>query len=615
MISINEKPNIIKELIGKGSSACVYKVINLLNNKIYALKESLSKEVEFLFKNEINIFKQFKNECPYIVQFYNYLLLPNQINLELEYCQYGSLRDLLKKAKKRKIHLNEYEISSIIYMVLKGLDFMHKNNLINRDIKCKNILVSKDGVAKLCDFGISQIYKKDMYSRHKAGSPYWMAPELINQQKYDKSIDIWSLGITCIELAEYEPPYINYDKSQALLRIKNFPPKGLHKPKKWSKEFNDFVSKCLQVDRYERPTCEELLKHDFITIIDKKKLNRKLLILQFLSKVGCKVLYSKKNPVFKNHQTANAIFSKTFYNAKNQFKHKNPLSNFTLIKRESEKGTRKNFELSLDYSLKNSINHNDIDLGRKNHSKLNKYIYRKVVKNSPEPNMRKFIVHSGILQKKIKNANIINIHLNPENINDLNDSEQYDVYSSPIKKYINQNKLTKTRNKYNNHTLNNSNLEESLNIKDKEISNDISYNVSMDKRLFLGRLKFPKNKNNLSFNNSFNNSDINYLNYNYKRTLNQNDNDDNIIENNNILRYSCYNPTISNIRIRKIPNNFNKTINLGDNYINVKKIININNNISRNIINLRQSGYDLNQGQSNKIKNKGDMTLSTTLSK
>lgn len=101
MRTSTDKQNIIRELIGKGSSACVYKVVNLENNEIYALKQSLTKEVEFLFKNEINIFKKFKNECPYIVHFYNYLLLPTQINLELEYCQYGSLRDLLKGKKKK----------------------------------------------------------------------------------------------------------------------------------------------------------------------------------------------------------------------------------------------------------------------------------------------------------------------------------------------------------------------------------------------------------------------------------------------------------------------------------------------------------------------------------
>ena len=620
MRASTEKQNIIRELIGKGSSACVYKVVNLENNEIYALKQSLTKEVEFLFKNEINIFKKFKNECPYIVHFYNYLLLPSQINLELEYCQYGSLRDLLKKAKKRKIHLTEYEISSIIYMVLKGLNFMHKNNLINRDIKCKNILVNKDGIAKLCDFGISQVYVKDMYSRHKAGSPYWMAPELIKQLKYDKSVDIWSLGITCIELAEYEPPFINYDKNQALIRIKTCPRGSLSDPKLWSKEFNDFVSKCLKVNRFERPTCEELLKHDFITVIDKKKLNRKLIILQLLSKVGFKVLYNKKNIMFKNHQTANALFSKTFYNTKNQFRTKNPLANYSMNKKETNKEfRRKNNELCLDYSLKNSLNFNNNSINNNNEisipdyeskSKINKYLYRKIGKHSPESNVKKFIVQSGILQKKIRNTNIININLNPENSNILNDSEQYDIYSSPINKSINQNKTVKTRNKYQNHTLNNSHLEESIHMQDRE-SNDAFYNRNMDKRLFLGRLRYPKNKSNLSFNNSLNNSEVNYVNY--KRTLNPNENEDNIIDN-NLLRYSCYNPNISNVRIKQIPTTYSKTINLGDNYINVKKIININNNISRNIINLRQNGYEMNKGQTNKIRSKGDITLSTTSS-
>ena len=404
MIQKNEKPNILKELIGKGSSSCVYKIINLLNNKIYALKESLSKDVEFLFKNEINIFKQIKNESPYIVEFYNYLLLPNQISLELEYCQHGSLRDLLKKSKKKKIHLNENEISSIIYMVLNGLNFMHKKNLINRDIKCKNILINKEGIAKLCDFGISQIYKRDIYPRHKAGSPYWMAPELINMEKYDKSIDIWSLGITCIELAEYEPPYINYDKNEALIRIKKCPPKGLSEPEKWSQEFNDFVSKCLNVDRFERPTCEELLEHEFIKMIDKKKLNRKLLILQLLSRVGCKVLYNKKNISFNNKQISESLFSKTFYNTNNRFRGKQFIDNSNICntakKTQNHSIIRNTNEGSLDLSIKNSFNYKDVDIKNSLNS-LNKLIYKKLdEENNPESNMKKFLAQSKILQKK-----------------------------------------------------------------------------------------------------------------------------------------------------------------------------------------------------------------------
>ena len=601
-----EKPNILKELIGKGSSSCVYKIINLVNNKIYALKESLSKEVEFLFKNEINIFKQFKNECPYIVQFYNYLLLPNQINIELEYCQYGSLRDLLKKAKKKKIHLNELEISSIIYMVLNGLNFMHKNNLINRDIKCKNILVNKEGVAKLCDFGISQTYEIDTYSLHKAGSPYWMAPELINQQKYDKSIDIWSLGITCIELAEYEPPFIAFDKNEALIRIRKAPPKGLSNPRGWSFEFNDFISKCLKVNRFDRPTCEELLQHAFITAIDKKKLNRKLIILQFLSKVGCKVLYSRKNVSFKNNQVSNNesndLYSKAFYNTKNKFRPKNPLENYNKKTMNINYNSRGHNELTLDYSIKNSFDNNDDYIN----NKLNKLVYRKFAReNSPEPDYKKFIVRSKILQKKITN-------LNKRNSNELNDSEQYDIYCSPMNKSLSNNRYIKTRNKFQKNTFTNPNFnvnfEDSFNVKEKE--NEIESNYR-DKRLFMGRLKYPKNMSNLSFNNSLNNSELNFINY--KRTINPGQNEDNIDEEKN-LRYSCYNPNMDNFNIKQIPNN-NKTINIGENYINVKKIININNNISRNIINVRQPRTKLTYGPFPNYKKRGEITLSTTFSK
>ena len=192
------------------------------------------------------------------------------------------------------------------------------------------------------------------------------------------------------------------------------------------------MSKCLKVNRFERPTCEDLLKHDFITIIDKKKLNRKLIILQLLSKVGFKVLYNKKNIMFKNHQTANALFSKTFYNTKNQFRAKNPLANYSMYKKETSKEfRRKNNELCLDYSLKDSFNFNnndnqneikESDYENKNKNKINKYLYRKIGKHSPESNVKKFIVQSGILQKKIRNTNIININLNTENSNIINDS-------------------------------------------------------------------------------------------------------------------------------------------------------------------------------------------------
>ena len=557
----SEKYNIIKELIGKGSSALVYKIIDLITNKIYAVKESLSKEAEFLFKNEINIFNKFQNRNPYIIHFYNYKILPNKISLELEYCQYGSLRDLLKIAKKKKIHLTENEISSIIYMVLNGLDFMHEKSLINRDIKCKNILVNKEGLAKLCDFGISQIYQKDLYPKNKAGSPYWMAPELINMQKYNKSIDVWSLGITCIELAEYEPPYINYDKNEALEKIKKNPPRGLSHPNQWSNEFNQFVRSCLNVNKFKRPNCKELLENDFIKNLDKKKLNRKLIILQMLSRLGCKVIYNRKTPVIKidKENNINNLFSKTFYNTKNNFFFR----------------TNKNF-----FNKNKIIEELDEDNNDKNY-KINS-------------NLKNFNLQSKILQKKI-------INLKYDNFKKLNDSdnlEQERIKSPLINKYMNSNN-NNYNNRLSNHTINISLLNESINfIKDKNQENN-----NEPRNFFMGRVKRNlkrRNDQNFSYNKSFNISEYNY-------NINE-ENNNNYIKNE--IKEIRYNPKV--IKMQK-KQKLNKTLNAQENkYINnySGNFLNLNNINKKRNINLLQSDNNFHN-----IKNRGDYTISITLSK
>ena len=557
----SEKYNIIKELIGKGSSALVYKIIDLITNKIYAVKESLSKEAEFLFKNEINIFNKFQNRNPYIIHFYNYKILPNKISLELEYCQYGSLRDLLKIAKKKKIHLTENEISSIIYMVLNGLDFMHEKSLINRDIKCKNILVNKEGLAKLCDFGISQIYQKDLYPKNKAGSPYWMAPELINMQKYNKSIDVWSLGITCIELAEYEPPYINYDKNEALEKIKKNPPRGLSHPNQWSNEFNQFVRSCLNVNKFKRPNCKELLEYDFIKNLDKKKLNRKLIILQMLSRLGCKVIYNRKTPVIKidKENNINNLFSKTFYNTKNNFFFR----------------TNKNF-----FNRNKIIEELDEDNNDKNY-KINS-------------NLKNFNLQSKILQKKI-------INLKYDNFKKLNDSdnlEQERIKSPLINKYMNSSN-NNYNNRLSNHTINISLLNESINfIKDKNQENN-----NEPRNFFMGRVKRNlkrRNDQNFSYNKSFNISGYNY-------NINE-ENNNNYIKNE--IKEIRYNPKV--IKMQKMQK-LNKTLNAQENkYINnySGNFLNLNNINKKRNINLLQSDNNFHN-----IKNRGDYTISITLSK
>ena len=300
--------------IGKGSSCYVYKARDKKTDEIFALKQSLSKDNDSIFKKEIMIYRLFNNESPYIIKYYDCFKSKNEENkkclyLQLEYCQYGSIRDIIKHAKKKNIEMTENEISSVIYMVLLGIKFIHDKKLVNRDIKGRNILITKEGEVKLCDFGICRFYHKDKMKEIRGGSPYWMAPEILKKEEYNQNIDIWALGITCIELAEYEPPYSEFSTTDVIKQIIKYPPKGLTNPKKWSKEFNDFVKQCLILDKNRRPMSDELLKHDFITMLDKKNLNRKLIILNFLSRCGYKVVYNKKTKLFT--PSVNSINSKS----------------------------------------------------------------------------------------------------------------------------------------------------------------------------------------------------------------------------------------------------------------------------------------------------------------
>lgn len=150
-------------------------------------------------------------------------------------------------------------------MVLQGLSFLHEKKKIHRDVKAGNILLNRDGYAKLGDFGVSaQLLHSFSKKNSKIGTPYWMSPEVIMQSQYDMKCDIWSLGITCIEMAEGEPPNSKIRTFLVMKYIVKEPPKGLTQPEKWSREFNDFVSKCLTYDPNNRPSAKDLLSHPFV---------------------------------------------------------------------------------------------------------------------------------------------------------------------------------------------------------------------------------------------------------------------------------------------------------------------------------------------------------------
>lgn len=149
--------------------------------------------------------------------------------------------------------------------VLQGLLVLHQNNRVHRDIKSDNVLISQSGDVKISDFGISvQLTCDELQKVSIEGTPCWMAPELLHGGFFDHKVDIWSVGIMALELAEKDPPYIHDDKYIAMQHIANNPAPRLKNPAKWSKYFLDFLGKCLVKIPDERLSADELLRHTFI---------------------------------------------------------------------------------------------------------------------------------------------------------------------------------------------------------------------------------------------------------------------------------------------------------------------------------------------------------------
>ncbi|XP_061782111.1 mitogen-activated protein kinase kinase kinase kinase 4-like isoform X4 [Nerophis lumbriciformis] len=261
------------EVVGNGTYGQVYKGRHVKTGQLAAIKVmDVTEDEEEEIKLEINMLKKYSHHRN-IATYYGAFIKKSppghddQLWLVMEFCGAGSITDLVKNTKGNT--LKEDWIAYISREILRGLAHLHAHHVIHRDIKGQNVLLTENAEVKLVDFGVSAQLDRTVGRRNTfIGTPYWMAPEVIACDEnpdatYDYRSDLWSCGITAIEMAEGAPPLCDMHPMRALFLIPRNPPPRL-KSKKWSKKFFSFIEGCLVKNYTQRPPTEQLLKHPFI---------------------------------------------------------------------------------------------------------------------------------------------------------------------------------------------------------------------------------------------------------------------------------------------------------------------------------------------------------------
>nr|XP_045597775.1 serine/threonine-protein kinase 10-like isoform X2 [Procambarus clarkii] len=258
--------DIVGEL-GDGAYGKVYKAVHKETKQLAALKQVALEEEEDLetFMIEIDILSECKHKnIVELLEAYHY---NGKLWMYLEYCDGGAMDSIMADLYRP---LTEPQIAYVCKYLVEALVYIHEQKVIHRDLKAGNVLLTMEGGVKLADFGVSA-KNKNTYDKRGTfiGTPYWLAPEVILCEtfidaKYDYKADVWSLGISLIEFAQMDPPNHEVSPVRVMLKIQKSDPPKLDYPSKYSKEFNDFISKCLVKDPALRPSAVELLQHPFI---------------------------------------------------------------------------------------------------------------------------------------------------------------------------------------------------------------------------------------------------------------------------------------------------------------------------------------------------------------
>ncbi|XP_059676878.1 STE20-like serine/threonine-protein kinase [Gavia stellata] len=263
---------IIGEL-GDGAFGKVFKAQNKETKVLAAAKVIDTKSEEELEDYMVEIDILASCDHPNIVKLLDAFYYENNLWILIEFCAGGAVDAVMLELERP---LTEPQIKVVCRQTLEALNYLHENKIIHRDLKAGNILFTLDGDIKLADFGVSAKNTRTIQRRDSfIGTPYWMAPEVVmcetsKDRPYDYKADIWSLGITLIEMAQIEPPHHELNPMRVLLKIAKSDPPTLAQPSKWSSDFKDFLKKCLEKNVDARWSATQLLQHPFVTATSNK---------------------------------------------------------------------------------------------------------------------------------------------------------------------------------------------------------------------------------------------------------------------------------------------------------------------------------------------------------
>ena len=508
------------KLLGEGSFGKAYLCENLSDNSHCVIKQipldGLDEQEKKETYNEVLILKKVNHSN--IIKFIDVFKKSkpiNTLNIVTEYADDGDLNQKIEKLRQKKSPLTEKEIINYLIQICLALNHIHKKKIIHRDIKSGNIFLTKGGLVKLGDFGISKGFKNTWEkAKSKVGTPYYLSPEIINSKPYDSKSDIWALGVLLYEMMTFKMPF-NANSLPALsLKIL----RGIYQcpSSYYSKDLINLVKQCLTIEPKRRPSAEMILKMNFIKqricgYLDEINFNENLsmtVIRKYKEKKEKKIIkFNNKKEISNKNKNNNEINKKikiNFNNNKNFDNDKGKLINFFKKKNNAENNNMDNNKNNEKIGLKFKIVDNKDVKDKNNNEPLNFLRENKInIKNIKIVNLEKNLLKENQDKEKEQNDKLQNL-ISEDDIENLIENnqikeEQYNQmrYLKNISQFAKQD-IQEEIEEENNINIDNNNLEtikeESVQTENDSIKfNEIKINLDNNTKT-----KFNENKNLLN---------------------------------------------------------------------------------------------------------------------